>query len=54
MAVDMDALIKLAMTKPPGSITEVDIVHRSLCLANDSGDERDCTCTPELKERLVN
>lgn len=54
MAVDMAALLEIAMRKPAGSITEVDIIHRSLCLVNDSGDERDCTCTPELKERLVN
>lgn len=54
MAFDMAALIELAMSKPAGSVTEVDIIHRSLCVALDSGDERDCTCTPEIRERLVN
>lgn len=54
MAIDMAALIALAMTKPAGSMTEVDIIHRSLCLVHDTCDERDCTCTPEIKERLVN
>lgn len=46
-------MIRMAMSKPAGTITHVDILHTSLCESRDTGNELECTCTPEIKERLT-
>lgn len=54
MAFILEA-IKMALDKPASvKLIEVDIIHRSLCQYYDTGNQLDCTCTPEIKERLVN
>lgn len=46
-------MIEMAMAKPAGTVTHVDIVHTELCESRDAGNELECTCDPEIKERRV-
>jgi hypothetical protein len=46
-------MIEMAMAKPAGTVTHVDIIHADLCGSRDAGNELECTCTPEVRERFT-
>ena len=47
-------MIEMAMSKPAGTVTHVDIIHDEWCESHITALDADCDCEPEVVERRVN